>query len=175
MFKTSWAESKAKETSSNTYRGFFLKREISFGGIISCRNKSEQSFLGFVSLKSVHLPSRLVSHHAMWLWWVDWEDFQPRARSLIQFELTLIEHICAARKGREMLPGKTTPEFKRSQRTQPKPVTGWGCQHFVAQISLLFGMPPAIVHAPAQHGAGCCTDMSWIKIPGPRYTYSLRI
>ena len=97
MFRASWAESKEQETSCNTHRGFFLNREISSGGIISCRNTSEQSFLGFVSLKSVHLPSLLVSHHAMWLWWVDWEDFQPQAWSLIQLELTLIGHICVAR------------------------------------------------------------------------------
>lgn len=96
MFRASWAESKENKISCNTHRRFFLNSEI-FGGIISCRNKSEQTFLGFVSLKSVHLPSRLVSHHALWPWWVDWEDFQPQAWSLIQFELTLIEHISAAR------------------------------------------------------------------------------
>lgn len=143
MFRTSWAESKAKETSSNTYRGFFLKREISFRGIISCRSKSEQSFLGFISLKSVHLPSRLVSHHAMWLWWVDWEDFQPQARSLIQFELTLIEHICAARAERG---GRC---YQERQLQSSRRVRGHSLnQSQVGAVSISWHRPPCCLACP---------------------------
>lgn len=154
MFRASWAESKEKETSCNTHRGFFLNREISFGGIISCRNKSEQSFLGFVSLKSVHLPSCFVSHHAMWLWWVDWEDFQPRAWSLIQFELTLIEHICAARAERG---GRCYQErqLQSSRRVRERSLN----HSQVGAVSTSWHGPPiclacpqlSYVHQPAQY------------------------
>lgn len=151
VFRASWAESKAKEISCNTHRRFFLNMEISFGGIISCRNKSEQTFLGFVSLKSVHLPSRLVSHHALWPWWVDWEDFQPQAWSLIQFELTLIEHISAARAER----GGRCHEERQQQSS------GRAVEHSlnllqVGAVSTLWHRPPVCL---------ACSQLSYIHQP----------
>lgn len=163
IFRAGWAESKAKETSCNTHRGFFPNREISFGGIISCRNKSEQSFLGFISLKSVHLPPRLVSHHAMWLWWVDWEDFQPQAWSLIQFELTLIEHICAARAERG---GRC---YQERQLQSSRRVRECSLNHSqVGAVSTLCHGPPICLACPQllyvhQPGTALYAEQMWAE------------